>query len=308
MFSIKNIKFLRYILFFLLIALLIIILISLITTYIMLNPRSEEVKDNAAEILAISPEKYHYESVNFNPQGEEEINLAGWYLSPAEKESTATVIVSHGYGGNRTENIEVSEFLLTIGYSVLLFDFRNAGNSSDSITTVGELEKRDLAGAVDFIIDKKGDDVPVALLGYSMGAATSALVAAEREEIDAVVMDSSFADLTSYLQDNLANWTNLPDVPFSWLVYNFGLRIFDLNPQKVNPLKAVEEIEIPIFFIHGKEDSTISKDCSEKLFLASDNPEDKLWLVPEATHIRAAEVDYSRYTDYLTEFFAGKLK
>ena len=48
------------------------------------------------------------------------------------------------------------------------------------------------------------------LLGFSMGASTAILAAAESQDVDAVIADSPFSDLTSYLDENLSVWSNLP--------------------------------------------------------------------------------------------------
>ena len=66
-----------------------------------------------------------------------------------------TVIMSHGYAGTRLEKglpaLALAKAIVDAGYHVLMFDFRNSGNSEGNITTVGSLEKEDVLGAIDWV-------------------------------------------------------------------------------------------------------------------------------------------------------------
>lgn len=83
---------------------------------------------------------------------------------------------------------------------MLLFDFRNSGESEGNLTTVGQLEVRDLLGAVDYVKSKPEISRKVVLLGFSMGATASLLAGARDREVDAVIADAPLADMRSYLK------------------------------------------------------------------------------------------------------------
>ncbi|UJF35217.1 alpha/beta hydrolase [Paenibacillus hexagrammi] len=119
-----------------------------------------------------SPEKYGlmYESVEF-PSRVGGVKLCGWFLPSVLPEAKLTIIVSHGYAGNRLEKglpaLALCSSLVEEGFNLLMFDFRNSGESEGTMTTVGYMEKQDLLGAIDWVKEHKPGKI--GLLGFSMG-------------------------------------------------------------------------------------------------------------------------------------------
>ncbi|MGM0877338.1 MAG: hypothetical protein ACQEWV_22040 [Bacillota bacterium] len=60
------------------------------------------------------------------------------------KNSKCTIIFSQGYVGNRTKapirSIELANYYVQKGYNVLMFDYRNMGESGGNMSTVGILK------------------------------------------------------------------------------------------------------------------------------------------------------------------------
>lgn len=253
----------------------------------------------------------NYEDISFT-SAQDKLILKGWFLPSSG--STRTIIFAHGYKQNRIYErgrrwkLNLAKKLVENGFNVLLFDFRNCGQSQGELTSIGQFEKRDILGAIDYIKSRDDEGKHVALLGFSMGAATCALATAERPDVEAVVMDSSFADLRRYLEKNLSVWSHLPEFPFSWLILNLAPKLLDINPSSVSPISVVPKIKTPIFFIHGEKDTKIPSVETLQLFHASDNPEDKIWVVPKAGHVEAFETYPDKYTDYLLKFLFSCMK
>ncbi len=161
-----------------------------------------------------------YENVAFTSR--DGIRLEGWFLPAAGGVAPRTVVFAHGYGKNRLQDdvpaLDVAAALVRAGFNVLMFDFRNSGSSGGDRTTVGQEEVQDLAAAVEWVRATYGPDQAVGLLGWSMGAVTAILTAGGAEPVQAVVADAPFADLRTYLEENLSHWTGLPEFPFNWLI------------------------------------------------------------------------------------------
>ena len=92
-----------------------------------------------------------FEAVEFAaPDG---IVLRGWFLPGAGQEGpeAATIIFAHGFRGNRLEPgvpaLGDPPFV-SAGFNVLMFDFRNHGESGGSVTTLGYHEVKDVFSAV----------------------------------------------------------------------------------------------------------------------------------------------------------------
>ncbi len=276
---------------------IIILVISIIVTYFLVNPVREKV--------SAPPDSLNYEPISFSPAGED-LELKGWYL-PAEKDSQRTVIAAHGYGGNRSQNFNVSEALVRNGFNVIVFDFRNSGESASSFTTIGQKEKYDILGAVSYIERRFEGRHSIGLIGYSMGAAAAVLAVDETPAVQAAVLDSSFADLKTYLEKNLPVWSRLPAVPFNWFILNIGIHLFGIQPETVSPIEAAANWEGPLFFIHGKKDEQIPLKNVDQLSSASDGPRDQVWKVPEAGHVEASQVAHAEYVERVLEFLDDNL-
>lgn len=247
------------------------------------------------------------EDVRF-PSREAGISLAGWYFS-AEKETgysrRKTVIFSHGYSQNRQEPhlpaLSLAAKLVRDGYDVLMFDYRNAGKSSDALTTIGLHEQQDLLGAIDFVAaSRQGHGL--GLVGFSMGSATSLLVGGVDQRIAAIVADSPFYSLQEYLEENLPQWTGLPRFPFNWFILTLTPVLMRANPRDVKPYLAVKQADKPIFFIHGTADTTVPAVNSERLYAMASDPGSQLWLVPEAGHVRSYAMHPEEYGQRVVEF------
>src|SRR5690606_23492087 len=115
----------------------------------------------------------------------DDLTLRGWFMPPQGEDKGLTVVMAHGYKQNREQSdipaLTVANFLVDSGYAVLMFDFRNSGQSGGNLTSVGQFEKNDLLGAIDWVNDTHPSKI--ALLGFSMGATTSILAAAEAPNV-----------------------------------------------------------------------------------------------------------------------------
>lgn len=257
------------------------------------------------------PENYgisHYQEVEFDSR-EEGIRLSGWYLSSAANgypSKMSTLIFAHGYTQNRLEPhlpaLSLAAQLLKAGYDVLMFDFRNAGKSGGHRTTIGYYEQRDLLGAVDYV-SQKAPHHQIGLIGFSMGAATSLLVAGQDQRVKVVIADSPFACLYTYLQEKLADWTNLPRFPFNSIILNVIPLLSGANPRRVKPLEAIRQITPrPVLLIHGTGDETIPHHHSEQLLQVSMNHQVELWTIPGTGHVRSYAANPVTYATRLLEF------
>lgn len=246
-----------------------------------------------------------FEEVHFTSRGDD-LNLKGW-LIPAQG-STKTVIFAHGYRKNRLQNdvpgLAVAQALAADHYNVLMFDFRNSGESEGKLTSVGQYEVQDLLGAVDFIKSKPELSSQIVLMGFSMGAATAILAGAREPAVTAVIADSPFADLKTYLNQNLSDWTELPSFPFNQAFFMIVPVLTGLDMDAVSPVKEVKNLGgRPLLLIHGTGDQDIPIENSEELQQAY--PQATLLRVPGATHVKNYETDPGLYLSTVTGFLSG---
>lgn len=276
--------------------LIIILLMIAVTVYTGLSMTRTEPRE-----LSMNPSMYTmpYEEISFVSSHEDNTALNGWLLEP-EDDPVASIIMSHGYRGNRHESgagfFALTQTLLDEGYRVLMFDFRNAGESEGDLTSIGVLERYDVLGAVDYISGRF--DEPIWLYGVSMGASASLSAAALTDEVSGVIADSPFSDLESYLEANLPVWTGLPAIPFTALTMNLIPYLTGIEPGELSPIQDLDNIyPRPVLFIHGDEDEYIPH--SESISMAGTYEDAfELWIPEGADHVQGF---YKHPEEYITQ-------
>lgn len=265
---------------------------------------------NKIELLE-TPKDYNltYEDITFHNMVDN-TELQGWWIPSQddffeEKRSKDTIIFAHGFGGNRTKmpvkSLKIAKKLAFEGYNVLMFDFRNSGNSGGDMTTIGYYEKYDILSAVEFAKSRESNNI--GLLGWSMGASSSILAASDSDDVKAVIADSPFSDFNSYMGEQFSYWTKLPN-KLSPLVVNAAETFIGLDYSKVSPKSVAKEIQntnTAMLLIHGDSDHAISYQNS--LEIKKKNPDAELWLIKDAGHIGGHKVEKAKYEEKVIEFF-----
>ncbi|OZM58671.1 hypothetical protein CIB95_03630 [Lottiidibacillus patelloidae] len=236
----------------------------------------------------------------------DKISLSGWIIK-AKRDTNKWVILSHGYGGNRnifgSKGPNFYKFLHDNGYNILTFDYRNSGVSDGKITTVGYHEENDLLGAIDYILTINAD-AEICLMGWSQGAAVSLLTASKHESVKLVVADSSFRNLQGFVNENLSQWSNLPNYPFTPAILFMIPIITGTNIADVSPIDAINNFNGPILLIHSINDTTIPAKNSKYIYEKyKEKKEITLILYDSDRHKDAYKQFPKQYKADILEFF-----
>lgn len=182
------------------------------------------------------------------------VGLAGWYFD--DPDADVAVICCHGHRGTKSDMLGIGPGLHRAGFSVLLFDFRGSGDSSDGPRSMAHHEQRDLRAAVDWV-SRRRPDVRIAVVAFSMGAATAILAAASDERIDALVLDSPFATLKGVVAANYRRY----HLPFTGLLPAVDLvnrAAYGYGFKAVRPIDAMGALAPrPVLLLHGTRDRVI---------------------------------------------------
>jgi pimeloyl-ACP methyl ester carboxylesterase len=120
---------------------------------------------------------------------EDSVQIAGWFVP---SRNGATIILLHGYGGNRSAMLWHAQQMVDAGYGVLMYDERASGESGGTHRSYGWEDPRDVDGALKFLKNKYGaDSNQVGIAGCSMGAQIALQGAAYNTEIGAVWADGT---------------------------------------------------------------------------------------------------------------------
>ncbi|MCK4872460.1 MAG: alpha/beta fold hydrolase [Phycisphaerales bacterium] len=121
--------------------------------------------------------------------------LHGWWTAAnvAPGESLGTVIHVHGNAMSVDNHHPITSFLAQDGFDVFIFDYRGFGKSEGKIRTRND-GFADLRAAIEYVKLREGVDPDrIAIFGHSIGGALALCVAAERNDLRAVISVSSFA-------------------------------------------------------------------------------------------------------------------
>ncbi|MFP2909190.1 alpha/beta hydrolase [Pyxidicoccus sp. 3LFB2] len=214
--------------------------------------------------------------------------LRGWYVPSRNR---AAVVMAHGLSQTRADLLPEARILRDAGYGVLLFDLRAHGESEGETSTWGDKERLDVRAALDFArAQPEVDPERVGALGFSIGSAAVAEVAAADARVRAVVLLSPFNTLWLAAAYDFRRFGFVSQsgalVPF----WRRGIAI-----EEVRTIDAVERIRPrPLLIVMGTEES--GQPLADELF-AKVREYAQTWRIQGAGHgnfVATAPEEYPR--------------
>jgi uncharacterized protein len=196
--------------------------------------------------------------------------LDGWRFSPAGT-PRAVVILVHGKDINRQHFVAAAQRFVEQGLGVVAFDQRAHGRSSGEFVTYGAKEVGDLRLVIDLALSKWGRELPVVLIGESLGAAVSLQTAAVDPRVRVVVAGASFADLTTVIDDHAPALLGAQGKAKAIAVAEeaAGFHVADISPER-----AARNIKVPTLLLHGSEDTYLPMKHSIRIYESLAGPKE----------------------------------
>ncbi len=246
-----------------------------------------------------TPSSYHveYQDVQFPARGDE-TQIAAWYLP--NDESTRAVILVHGRDASKQNAIsgnlvKLAASLHEAGFSVLMIDMRGHGESEGDRYSFGVYERRDVLGAVDFLLSQGVAPGSIGVHGLSMGGGAAMGAAAEEPAIGALGLESTFADLNPLIEEQ---WENESGMPMFVLpgVFLMNQILYGYDLRAVQPVKEIVQVPPrPILIMHCETDELVGMWHAETLLEA----------VPSAQSATFEACEHAEiYRDYPEEYEA----
>ncbi|MDN6362063.1 MAG: alpha/beta hydrolase [Tetragenococcus koreensis] len=265
-----------------------------------LSPDTDTITEETQKI-----ETWYTDETNrsrWNLQSEDGLNLSAIFL-PADQQEGKTALLAHGYMDTAESMAEYAKMYHDMGYNVLVPDARGHGKSEGDYIGFGWHERKDYLQWIDQVLQIQGKDETITLYGLSMGAATVMMVSGEQlpANVVSIVEDCGYASVKEELTYQLKDLFDLPAfpmIPITSLVtkvragYFFG---------EADATQQLAKNELPIFFIHGKEDKFVPFSMLDEVYQATDAPKEK-WAVPHATHADSYNQDPELYREKIKAF------
>jgi pimeloyl-ACP methyl ester carboxylesterase len=237
------------------------------------------------------------------------VKIAGWYIPAAgASASAATVVLAHGNGMTKSEMLSWAE-PLHAAYNLVLFDFRNHGQSSGENTTLGVQEMRDVRAVIDWLETSKAPS-SIAVLGVSMGGAAAIDEAADDERVAAIILDSTHATLVSALEAQLASRGFPLALPGSWSILLGGLLRTGEDLSVADPVQAIARIgDRPVLIVTAGQDEAVGPRDGEELMAAGvqEGAQIELKTCPAARHGESVVACAADYAGWVLSFLERSL-
>lgn len=216
------------------------------------------------------------------------------------------VIQMHGWRSRPYWDLgKTFDIVYDAGYAVLAVSQRAQGESEGAYMTYGAKESDDLIDWTDLLLRRYGENLRIAWMGVSMGAA-SVLCATGKplpEQVRCAVSDCAFTSAKE--QFKAASKGRFPiaralSVPIARLFAKVRYR-------DASPISAVGRSKTPTLFIHGDKDDFVPHHMMQKLYDACAAPEKEKWTSPGAVHAEAAMTNPEAYAARVLQWLQDHL-
>ena len=180
-----------------------------------------------------------------------------WHMACTDSIPKGTVILFHGYGGEKSGMLSKAYLLLDAGYNVLLPDFRGAGASGGNTCTIGYKEARDVATCYQYV--RSSGEKKIMLLGTSMGAAAVLKYLADGgEQPSAIIIECPFGTMYQTVTARF-KMMHLPTFPGVALLTFWGGVENGFWAFNYNPAEYAKSVKCPSLLIFGELDDRVSR-------------------------------------------------
>lgn len=237
---------------------------------------------------AVMPTGYYPSRLTLEREGSRmkvEFNAAP-PVGPPRAPARGTIVAVHGWQTEHRAILPHAMALASAGWDVVLYDQRGHGRSGGEFVTFGAHEQHDLQAIIDFAREREDYTEPLVVLGFSMGASTALLAAAENRP-DAIVAVAPFARLDTALPRALRRLA-----PFYFRPFLSDKRIDRAvaHAQAISgaaladsaPIARAAHIEAPVLLIYSEVDALVPPEHAARLGEAL--PEARLERIENHSH------------------------
>lgn len=228
-------------------------------------------------------------------------DLEAWSI-PVERPK-GLVVLFHGYAASKSSLLPQARILRELGWQPILVDFFGSGGSTGTSTTLGVLEAKDVAAALE--IARAQAVTPLVLYGISMGgAAVLRAVAVEGARPDALIVEGTYDTLIDTVRNRFRTMS-VPQWPAAELLLFWGGRQQGFDAFAHNPVAYAAQVEVPTLVLHGENDPRVTLEEAHHLHRAFGR-HGELCVVPGAGHVTLAAAAPEPWRAAVGEFLAAR--
>ncbi|RFS23233.1 alpha/beta hydrolase [Chitinophaga silvatica] len=224
--------------------------------------------------------------------------IEGWWIPVMQ--AKGTVILFHGYNGNKGTLLPEASYFRSLGYNTFLVDFRAHGNSQGLTCSVGYKEAGDVLTAWNYVSQKAAG--PIVLWGVSMGAAAIMKAIPEYHLTpQKIIIESPFATLTDAVKSRMRA-VNLPPTPLSQILTFWGGLEQGFWGPGFKPAEYAHDIHMPVLYCYGAKDIRVEAHETEEIFSQLGTKDKQLHIFPNAGHQSFCQHDSATWHQLVRSF------
>ena len=185
-----------------------------------------------------------------------------WFIKNVN--SKGTIILFHGYGGEKSSMLDKSDEFIKQGYSTFLVDFMGSGNSEGNQTTIGFKESEQVKTAFNYIANSGEKDIY--LFGTSMGAvAIMKCINDNKIKPKGIIIECPFGSMYKTVCARF-NRMNAPTFPMAGILLFWGGTQNGFWGFSHNPTEYAKNINCPTLLLYGEKDKSVSRNEINEIF------------------------------------------
>jgi uncharacterized protein len=205
--------------------------------------------------------------------------ISCWYIEAPE--AKGSVILFHGYSGNKAGLLDKASMFQKLGYNTLLVDFMGCGDSEGNQTTIGYYEAKQVKSCFEYLTSKGEENIY--LFGTSMGAV--AILKAIHDygfEPKGILIECPFGTMYETVCARFDEM-EVPSFPMAGLLTFWGGAVNGFWAFDHNPSTYAKSVKCPTLLMHGAKDTRVSIKEIVEIFGNLQGEKD-LVIYPEAGH------------------------
>ncbi|MBN1970244.1 MAG: alpha/beta hydrolase [Candidatus Delongbacteria bacterium] len=226
------------------------------------------------------PENYQFPKQDYDTVYIQSNKLISGWLTKKDN-SIGTVIVFHGFSGEKSGMLDKSDIFLQLGFNTFLIDFMGSGASEGNQTTIGYYEAEEVKSSYDYISHL--GETNIILYGTSMGA-VAIIKAIHDYKINpkSIIIECPYSTMYRTVCNRFESM-HLPEFPMAGLLTFWGGLQNGFWAYGMKPVEFAKGINCPTLLMYGELDNKVYRDEIDEIFANIQGPK-KLILFPNAGH------------------------
>jgi len=183
------------------------------------------------------------------------VELDCWFMKTDTQKGT--VIIFHGYGGEKSSMLDKANVFLQLGYNTMLVDFMGSGKSEGNNTTIGYKEAEEVKDCFEYLAKNGFENIH--LFGTSMGAV--AIMKAIKDysiQPQSIILECPFGTMYKTVCARFKA-LGVPTFPMAGLLVFWGGVQNNFQGFSHNPEEYAESIHCPTLLLYGEKDERVSR-------------------------------------------------